>query len=113
MDESKHRAWRPIAWCSFLLGNDERSLDYYNRIMDSGKATMSDHINRGHVHLCNHRVADAIADYRQALALTDHNAATLRESILEDLPHLQARGLSEQDIRLVIDATIQPSSSVE
>lgn len=113
MDESKHRAWRPIAWCSFLLGNDERSLDYYDRIMDSGKATMSDHINRGHVHLCNHRVADAIADYRQALALTDHNAATLRESILEDLPHLQARGLSEQDIRLVIDATIQPSSSVE
>ena len=105
LDDTRHRAWRPIAWCSFLLASDERSLDYYNRIIDSGTGTATDHINRGHVHLCAGRIADAIADYRHALTLTDNNAATLRESILDDLPHLQARGLSEQDVRLVIDAS--------
>lgn len=106
MDDAKHRAWRPIAWCSFLQGNDERSLDYYNRVIDSGKTTMSDYINRGHVHLCARRVADAIADYRQALSLAENNPKTLRDAVLADLPHLQHRGISEQDLRLVLDATI-------
>ena len=102
MDETKHRAWRPIAWCSFLLGNDERSLDYYNRIIESGNATMTDYINRGHVLLCSHQLSDAIADYRQALTLSD--SKTLRETIIADSPNLQARGISERDLRLVIDA---------
>jgi len=105
MDESKHRAWRPIAWCSFLLGNDERSLDYHSRIINGGNANMTDYINRGHVYLCSHRVAEAITDYRQALALAP-NANALRDTILADLPHLQSRGMNEQDVRLVIDAAL-------
>ena len=110
MDETKHRAWRPIAWCDFLLGNDERSLDYYNRIIDGGKATMSDYVNRGHVHLCGQRIVEAIADYRQALALAGNDGAALRETVLADLPHLRARGITQQDVMLVLDAVEAPLS---
>ena len=102
MDETKHRAWRPIAWCDFLLGHDERSLDYYNRIIDGGKATMSDYVNRGHVHLCGQRIVEAIADYRQALALAGDDTTALRETILADLPHLRARGITQQDTLLTV-----------
>lgn len=110
MDETKHRAWRPIAWCSFLLGNDERSLDYYNRIIDGGKATMSDYVNRGHVNLCGQRIVDAIADYSQAQSLAGNNGMALRETAKADLPHLLARGISEQDVMLVLDAVGAPIS---
>lgn len=32
------RTMRPIAWCSFLIGNYSQSVDYYNRIMPSSPA---------------------------------------------------------------------------
>lgn len=102
MDERRHRAWRPIAWCSFVLGNDERSLDYYNRIIQADKPTMTDYVNRGHVHLCTGNLAQAVSDYRHAVQLGDADAT--RETILTDLPQLQRRGVSEQDVRLAIDA---------
>lgn len=106
MDEASHRAWRPIAWCAFLQGNDQRSLDYYNRIIDSGKATASDYVNRGHVHLCGHRIVDAIADYRQAREMTGDDGTVLRQAVAADLPHLRARGITDQDAWLVIDAAL-------
>lgn len=109
IDETKHRAWRPIAWCSFLLGNDERSLDYNNRIIDSGKPTMSDYVNRGHVHLCNHEIVEAIADYRQAQAMAGDDGSALRDAVLADLPHLRARGIDDRDAWLVIDASLMNS----
>ena len=107
MDDNKHRAWRPIAWCSFLLGNDERALDYYNRIINGSKPTMSDYMNRGHVHMCSHRIADAIADYRQAHVMASDDGTALREALLADLPHLRARGICDQDTWLVVDAAVQ------
>ena len=107
MDDTKHRAWHPIAWCSFLLGNDERALDYYNRIINGSKPTMSDYMNRGHVHMCSHRIAEAIADYRQAHVMASDDGTALREALLADLPHLRARGICDQDTWLVVDAAVQ------
>lgn len=103
MDETKHRAWRPIAWCSFLLGNTERSLDYYTRIIETSTPSMSDYLNRGHVYLSTHMMSEAIADYRQALKMCDNDENMMRDTFMADMVHLKSRGVDELDARLVLD----------
>ncbi len=107
---ASHRAWRPVAWCSYLLGADQRSLDYYDRIIVHDKATAQDHLNRGHVLLALHRTADAIGSYRQALALLNGDGEALRNAFVADLPTLLARGLHPDDLPLIIDATLNSES---
>lgn len=104
MDDSKHRAWRPIAWCSFLLGNDERSRDYYGRVIESGEATANDYLNRGHVNLCSGCLPEAIEDYRQALSKNGNDVVAFERIFMADSQHLSDRGVSLTDIRLILDA---------
>lgn len=102
MNDSRHRAWRPIAWASFLLGNDERSMDYYNRIVTDDSPTMSDYLNRGHVNLCAGRIAEAISDYRQAATSADTDS--FRQAMLADLDTLTQRGIQPNDVYLAMEA---------
>lgn len=103
----RHRAWRPIAWCSFLMGNDERSLDYCDRVIAHGDATAQDHLNRGHVLLAMQRVAEALDSYRQALRLMKDDAQALRQAIDADRHALAARGINTQDLPLLVDTITQ------
>ncbi len=103
MDGANHRAWRPIAWCSFITGNDERALTYYDKIFAEDKPTATDYMNRGHVLLCNKRIPEAIDCYREALRL-EKDASDFRDSFMGDAPQLQSRGISAQDMALIIDA---------
>lgn len=106
MDDTKHRAWRHIAWCAFLQGNDERSLDYYTRIINDGKPRKSDYINRGHVHLCKGLITDAIADYRRARPLCDGGIDELQQLIAADIAELEMRGMTPSDVYLIIDTLL-------
>ena len=60
MEGAKHRAWRPIAWCSFLLSDYERAIDYYDRIARDDTPSPQDLLNRGHVLLCQGNMQEAI-----------------------------------------------------
>ena len=71
MDGSKHRAWRPIAWCSFLLSDYDRAIDYYDRIARDDTPSAQDLLNRGHVLLCQGKTQEAIETYRKSLGLMD------------------------------------------
>ena len=102
MEDPKHKSWRPIAWCSFLTGNDERALKYYDKIIDLNKQSAQDFLNRGHVLLCSGKITDAIESYRQALAL-GQDATAFRASLLNDTPQLSARGINPNDIPLLAD----------
>ena len=104
MDDSKHRARRPIAWCSFLMKNDERSLDYYNRIISDDKPSAQDYLNRGHVLLAMHRISDAIVSYKNALKLMGGNVSALRDAFMADADTMQSRGIELPDLSLLIDA---------
>ena len=57
--------------------------------------------------MCSHRIADAIADYRQAHVMASDDGTALREALLADIPHLRARGICDQDTWLVVDAAVQ------
>lgn len=123
LDEAGHRARRPIAWCSFLLGNDARSLDYYDRIIAEDKPTAGDYINRGHLLLAMKNIPEAIVSYRNALKLIEstrkQNDASqpgiqfLRESMLADKEALRSRGINLDDIPLLLDAIASPGTAQE
>lgn len=108
MDGAKHRAWRPIAWCSFLLSDYERALDYYDRIARDDKPSAQDLLNRGHVLLCQGNAEEAIATYRKALQSMGGDKAKFRAAFKGDAMELRLHGISAVDQALIPDAVCGP-----
>ena len=103
MDGAKHRAWRPIAWCSFLLSDYDRAIDYYDRIANEDEPSAQDLLNRGHVLLCQGRTQDAIETYRKSLHLMGDDAAKFRQALKGDAVELRLHGISAVDQALIPD----------
>lgn len=104
MDNSKHRAWRPIAWCSFLLNDYERAIDYYDRIARDDKPSAQDLLNRGHVLLCQGKTQEAINTYRESLNLMGGVTKKFRNAFKGDALELRLHGVSAVDQTLIPDA---------
>jgi len=104
MPGAKHRAWRPIAWCSFLLSDYDRAIDYYTRISLEDTPSAQDLLNQGHVLLCQGQTAQAIGTYRKALSKMDDNTATFREAFKNDAMELRLHGITAVDQSLIPDA---------
>ena len=104
MHGAKHRAWRPIAWCSFLLSDYERAIDYYGRITREDKPSPQDLLNLGHVLLCQGNTQEAIATYRKALDGMDGDKAKFRAAFKGDAMELRLHGVSAVDQALIPDA---------
>ena len=103
MESARHRAWRPIAWCSFLLSDYERALDYYDRIENEDRPSPQDLLNHGHVLLCLGRMEEAIATYRKSLELMNGDTAKFREAFKGDAMELRLHGVSTVDQALIPD----------
>ena len=109
MNGAKHRAWRPIAWCSFLLSDYDRAIDYYDRIARDDKPTAQDLLNRGHVLLCQGRTQEAIDTYRQSLALMGGDTKAFRTAFKGDAIELRLHGITTVDQALIPDAVCGPN----
>ena len=104
MPNAKHRAWRPIAWCSFLMNDYDRATEYYNRIVQDDKPSPQDLLNYGHVLLCQGKTQQAIETYRNSLQLMGGDASKFRASFKEDAMELRLHGVSAVDQALIPDA---------
>ena len=104
MENANHRAWRPIAWCSFLLSDYDRALDYYDRISREDEPTAQDLLNRGHVLLCQGKTQEAITTYRQSLRLMDGDCKKFRAAFKGDAVELRLHGVTSVDQALIPDA---------
>ena len=113
MNGAKHRAWRPIAWCSFLLSDYDHAMDYYDRIARDDTPTPQDLLNRGHVLLCQGNTQEAIATYRQALQGMDGDCAKFRAAFKGDAIELRLHGISAVDQSLIPDAVCSINSKHE
>lgn len=105
MNGAKHRAWRPIAWCSFITGNDERALNYYEKIINEDKASAQDYMNRAHVLLCSKHIPEAFDNYNKSLEM-ESNKQDFRDAFFNDAKHLHDRGVSDDDMALIVDALL-------
>ena len=104
MEGARHRAWRPIAWCSFLLNDYDRANDYYTRIEQDDTPSAQDLLNHGHVLLCQGHTAEAIATYRLSLGKMDNDESRFREAFKGDALELRLHGISSVDQSLIPDA---------
>lgn len=106
MDGKSHKAWRPIAWCSFLINNFNQSAAYYKRIVEDDTPSAQDYLNYGHVLMCSGKITEAIDSYKRALNAHKSNTQLFTEALMADSNHLKAKGISENDIHLIADAVL-------
>jgi len=106
--DGKQRAWRPIAWCSLILKNYTRALNYYDKIIAEGRPTAQDLLNRGHVLLCQDDYEAAIAQYvAAAKALPGNKAQAFRQNFENDMQVLRERVAAPDDLPIIADAVVQ------
>ena len=94
------RTMRPIAWCSFLIGNYNQSVDYYNRII-AKQPGANDYINRGHALLCSGQVKDAVASYMDAVDKS--GGSEVLKTLDDDRHYLLDAGVVKLTIALIFD----------
>lgn len=94
------RTMRPIAWCSFLIGNYSQSVDYYNRII-AKQPGANDYINRGHALLCSGQVKDAVANYMDAVDKS--GGSEVLKTLDDDRHYLLDAGVDKLTIALIFD----------
>lgn len=94
------RTMRPIAWCSFLIGNYSQSVDYYNRII-AKQPGANDYINRGHALLCSGQVKNAVASYMDAVDKS--GGSEVLKTLDDDRHYLLDAGVDKLTIALIFD----------
>ena len=107
MPKAKHRAWRPIAWCSLLTGKHEQAVNYYEKIINDDTPTSQDYLNYGHVLQVMGRIAEAITQYRKSFELEKNDSEAFSELYLADAKYLVHKlGIPSSDYALMLDAVI-------
>lgn len=97
-----NRSRRPIAWCAFLIGNFDQSLDYYDRITKESP-TAEDWLNRGHVLLATGKIKDALASYTNAIHTEGYSIEALAKAFTNDKENLRKAGVDCEEIPLLLD----------
>lgn len=111
IDASKHRAIRPIAWCSLLLSNFSQSHEYYKKVL-TDNPTAQDFLNIGHLYLCEHNYAEALNFYKQSVELFNNDLKTFIQCFNNDNKTLTEKGLTELELNLMIDKLLYDKNSI-
>jgi tetratricopeptide (TPR) repeat protein len=96
------RAWRAIAWCSFMVDNHDRARTYYEKLLATPERTMQDWLNAAHVELVTRNNGKAIEYYRKAAVLCKDDEE-FSSNLMADSKILVAKGISTNDLILVRD----------
>ncbi len=94
------RTLRPIAWCSFLIGNYTQSIDYYTRII-ALHPDANDYINRGHALLCSGDIKGSIGNYTKAVSVSSPQSVI--DTITADSHYLYEAGIDSTTVALILD----------
>lgn len=102
LDPKSTKAWRPIAWCSFLIGKSEQARRYYEKILED-KPSALDFMNAGHVEFALGNIRKAIEYYRNSITLEDGDMKKFMQNFKQDTPELIDAGISSNDIPILLD----------
>ena len=98
----ERKAWRPIAWCSFLTGKHEQALRYYENILSNVPSAL-DYMNAGHVELALKHTRRALELYRQSISIDNNDTQSFVNNFKQDIPELVRAGVAENDIPILLD----------
>ncbi len=102
LDPKSSKAWRPIAWCSFLIGKCDQAQRYYEKILSEKPSTL-DFMNAGHVEFALGNIRKAIELYRQSVAADNNDMEKFLHNFSQDTDELIHAGISANDIPILLD----------
>ena len=102
LDNKSTKAWRPIAWCSFLTGKYDQARNYYKKIMDNQPNTQ-DFLNAGHTEWALQNIKGALTFYKKAVEKESGDFSKFQEQFNQDIPDLLVAGIEEAEVPLMMD----------
>ena len=102
LDNQSTKAWRPIAWCSFLTGKYDQARNYYRKIL-ANKPTTQDYLNAGHTEWALQQLKQAVHYYVEAVRCEQGHFDRFLEAFGQDIPDLKQAGIEEEEIPLMLD----------
>jgi tetratricopeptide (TPR) repeat protein len=101
LEDESLRAWRGIAWCSFLTGKYDQAARYYERVLEE-RPSVTELMNAGHVAWCSGDIKRALVFYRRAA-----NDVGSHEELIalfeRDRSVLIEREIKEEELSLLLD----------
>ena len=104
--DSPCKCMRPIAWCSLLTRDFDRSRRYYDRIACEDSLTVTDMLNMGHLGLVTGHPEEALRCYRNFLRHTEYDVRRFEAELTSDRPTLVELGADPLLIDIVADKAI-------
>lgn len=103
LDNKSNKAWRPIAWCSFVTGKFEQARKYYEKIL-SNSPNEQDYLNAGHTEWALQNIKATLSLYIHSIRERENGTINkFIEQFNQDLPDLLLAGIKEEDIPLLLD----------
>jgi tetratricopeptide (TPR) repeat protein len=110
LDEKSTRAFRPIAWASFISGDYEQCQYYSDKILlDS--PTASDYMNVGHLSLVRGNVQEALNYYRLSIEKGNNDVESFINNFNNDVAQLCKGGVDESLPPLIVDTLLYERQS--
>lgn len=100
------KTWRPIAWCSLMLGKMEDAMEYYKKTI-SESPIFKDYINLGHVHLALGYYKEAYSLYLKASEMNPNSITYFQTHFSSDSAFLLGYGVGENNISIIKDIVIR------
>lgn len=101
-DKNKYKAWRPIAWSSFLMGKYEQAMDYFKKVLEHSPSA-TDYLNMAHTQLVTGNIIEAVKNYHLSIRYFDNSWDKFYEAFVSDIPDLINAGVNEKDIPFILD----------
>ena len=105
LDNKSTRAWRPVAWASFVAGEYERSRVYYEKVLGDAPSA-NDYLNMGHLNLVTGDIKEAINYYNLSIDNDNGDAEKFISRFKEDEHYLTDAGVAPALLPLVVDALL-------
>lgn len=102
LSTDSQKVWRPIAWCSFVVGKLAQAEKYYNKI-DEAKRDGQDWLNLGHVVLCEGKRKEALEYYRKSYCAMKDKEVNFKDAFSEDIPFLLKKGIDPEVLPIILD----------
>lgn len=102
LDPQSSKAWRAIAWCSFLTGKQDQAQRYYEKILNE-KPSAIDYMNAGHIEFALKNLNKTVELYRESIEYDKGNIKTFLRNFEQDTKYLIQAGVPNEDIPILID----------
>lgn len=105
LDEHSDRAWRPIVWCAFRMGDMARARAYSDKILASSPKA-EDYLNAGHIELSAEHPREAASLYLKASEQPGKGSQWFLKAMEDDAVALKEAGVDDIIKAIVIEEII-------